>query len=98
MRPGILALTSTSFASTVPISFRSPDVRAVTRYQINEPTVSSPKIRNTRLRAFILTPKLESVSVHFRHGRIRKHTCGKFGPMLAVGEHGLPHELDNHAP
>ena len=43
MRPGILELTITSLASTVPISCRSLVRRVVSKYQISDPTVSTPR-------------------------------------------------------
>src|ERR1700689_383592 len=93
MRPGILALTSTSFASTVPINLKSLGDRAVSKYQTSEPSVSSPRIMKTLLRAFIFPPKVQPISIHFGHGRIGKYPRGEFSAPLPIGKDRLPQKL-----
>src|SRR5579863_563485 len=95
MRPGILALTSTSFASTVPISSRSDVCRVVARYQISEPTTRMPRIMKTLLRGFILPPKeLRIESDNFRRRGVRQHSGGKLCAMRSIHKQRLTQELN----
>src|SRR5579862_5513797 len=94
MRPGILALTSTSFASTVPMSIRSLGARAVSRYQVREPSVSSPRMRNTLFRAFIVPPKYQRIAFQFGHGRIGKNASRQFSAALPIDKNRLPEKFN----
>src|ERR1035438_6789358 len=89
MRPGILALTITSLASTVPISCMSPVGRTVTKYQISDPMVSNPRIMKTLLRAFILPPVQETILRNFGHRCVNQNLFGQAPTVLAVYKESL---------
>src|SRR5579872_7341703 len=98
MRPGILALTNTSLASTVPISFRSPEVRAVSKYHTSDPRVSSPRIMKTLFLAFIGSPKKVPRCRQFRHWSVSEYACRQFSAMGAIHKDRLAQELDDRTP
>src|ERR1035438_7822054 len=86
MRPGIFPLTRTSLASTVPINLSSLGGRAVSRYQISDPTVSRPRIMKTLFRAFIVPPEQQRIMLQFRHRRVSEHARGYSGSHLSILE------------
>src|ERR1039458_2104823 len=98
MRPGIFALTRTSLASTVPINLSSLGGRAVSRYQISDPTVSRPRIMKTLFRAFIVPPEQQRIMLQFRHRRVSEHARGYLGSHLSILEDCLAKEFNQGLP
>src|SRR5580658_4107993 len=100
MRPGIFELTSTSLASTVPISSRSAERRVVARYQTSDPSIKIPRIMKTLFRAFIVSPKaLEHHRIQLvGHGRVGEHSRSQLSPQCPIYEERLPQKLDQCLP
>ena len=97
MRPGILELTMTSFASTVPISCRSLERRVVARYQISDPTSQqSQNHENSISCAHSLITSNDRFLLEFgglRHGRIGQHLGRQFRAVLPILKERLAKKL-----